>query len=963
MFQKENAMIDRFTRGLTLFADQIHLKNLIRYLDDNITAEQFVCQLMNILYENDYGSDNGKNGLTPGYDLISYKKKEIIQISRTAENRKIKEAVKKLKRAIAGGKLAENPYTLRFVFLVNDASHLKNCAAAKETKNDPEFFFDPEVDILDFKHFAATVKTEFQFVPEKAERLRQFMDYCDDIFPPDSLPVAESIERVEKIISEYAHNFDDPLFMHQYSYPPVTLRQMYVDPAFYHNETLSRDMAGCIRQYIQDPAYQRERFLFIEGSAAIGKTSLVSWLCWHYQNQTATAKRILGDQKIVCIRLRELKFQGFRDADEVLLNYLGIPDVETFEACCQNDLLILDGADELSMVSDIPHGDVEEFLLALQRQFRFHKFLITTRPKFLDMEKFKSSVFRYRWIRFAHYNEKMRAEWVKRYLSCGQAIPENTERFIRELRGQEENGVADTPLALYLLAQCDAEFDLLGNRWALYRQIFSEAILRGVYNANFVKSGDLMDEHRSNVNYRVVQTIAFHIFRNAAEERYYLNESEVMAAIGECDLKNLSQERVRETCSLCAYWKESGSIGALEFYHNNIRDFFLCEYLCRRLLECLQAPGPEEALVPMLCRVLCYADICQSTWKQVYQYLCLRLDYESLHEPTADSLYHLLQKQKDTLRWILPRVTAGQELWNTGNDTFVYRGAKQTFRNIYMLVRILQSFCLEKIELTHTSLVDSNMHTMALLRDWNDIFLTPAITYVGHDHRMYTIDASSDTIYRSLDFSDRGIKDVDFRCCDMKSPDFKNTTMKQIWFHESVLKRVCVDKATIEGGGLSRTVIGGIRAHDVTLTAAFFRGTKLYDVDGSVSLRKCIIQPDVFLEDATLRNSYFEEIRIAGIHASRVVFTRTRFEKVWIQNSTFTKIDSYETTFSGTMRNAFFVDCLFDDCSFKCLNTFQDVKFRNCRFRLVSFRKMDLSTVTFESCEFEHCNIPQLQNP
>ena len=31
--------------------------------------------------------------------------------------------------------------------------------------------------------------------------------------------------------------FDEPLFMHQYSEQPVTLRKLYVDPAFYHRKT------------------------------------------------------------------------------------------------------------------------------------------------------------------------------------------------------------------------------------------------------------------------------------------------------------------------------------------------------------------------------------------------------------------------------------------------------------------------------------------------------------------------------------------------------------------------------------------------------------------------------------------------------------------------------------------------------------------------------------------------------
>jgi len=36
------------------------------------------------------------------------------------------------------------------------------------------------------------------------------------------------------------------------------------------------------------------------------------------------------------------------------------------------------------------------------------------------------------------------------------------------------SGVADTPLALYLLVRCDMREELQGNNWALFHEIFSK---------------------------------------------------------------------------------------------------------------------------------------------------------------------------------------------------------------------------------------------------------------------------------------------------------------------------------------------------------------------------------------------------------------------------------------------------------------------------------------------------------
>ena len=143
---KEEALIDRFAKGLTKLADRIELKNRIRYLDDNITAEQFICRLMNILYEADYCSSNDTDGLTAGYDLIWEEKQEVFQVSSSCTGDKIDDANLKTRRAIHNGKLERGKYNLRFLFLTNNASKLKTCAAALRAKEELDFSFDPEKD-------------------------------------------------------------------------------------------------------------------------------------------------------------------------------------------------------------------------------------------------------------------------------------------------------------------------------------------------------------------------------------------------------------------------------------------------------------------------------------------------------------------------------------------------------------------------------------------------------------------------------------------------------------------------------------------------------------------------------------------------------------------------------------------------------------------------------------------------
>ena len=957
MFTKENMLLDRFEHGLIKLADLIELKNRIRYLDDNITAELFICRLMNILYDANYQSSNDTDGLTAGYDLIWEEKKEIIQVSSSCTGDKIDDANQKTRRAIRNGKLERGKYTLRFLFLTTNASKLKTCAAATRAKEELDFSFDPEKDILDFTTLCTRVKTDFLFVPERADRLQEFMDYCSDIFPCDRVEaVSKSGDQVDGILDAYAKNYEEPLFMHLYADPPVRLMDLYVDPAFTRYDIPSRDMAGCIEEYLHSDAYKRERFFFIEGSAAIGKTSLVSWLCWHYRKKTPEGARMFGDRKLVCVRLRELDFQDAAKAEQVLLNYLGIPDIDAFARRYPDAVVILDGADELSMVSNIPHGSVEEFLLELQRKFRSHKFLITTRPKFLEMGKFKSMVYDYRLIVLSHYNAQLRGEWLDRYQACGQTVPENTERYIRSLQGMDENGIADTPLALYLLAQCDAESDLLGNQWALFHRIFSEAILKGEYNANFAESAALMDERSGAINYRVVQSIAFRMFRNASKERYYLNNGEIMEAIAECDLGNLSPERVRETCVLCAYWKNVGNLGALEFYHNNIRDFFLCEYLCRHLIEGLKAPEPLEELVPMLCRVLCHADICGSTWKQMYEYLCLRLDFESVKPRTENSLYHLIQEKQAILAGILPRLVAGRELWNADHHFSIYFGAKQTFRNIHMLVRLLQSFCPERIRLTS----GADIELMNLLGDWNSTLRNSSIFYVDHTGETRHIDASSDTEYWNLILSGSRISGISFDQCHIRVSNLDHAMLNNISFREATLHDVDLTNTIMLHNQFDKVQMRNVVVRDISLINCFFHSATLEEIRGPIRMEHGWIYPGTILRKSNLRQSYFEDVNIQGLTVEKCNMRQGVFENVHLRDCVIRGTDLPEGNFDGTLTGVVFEDCDFSFTRFKRPDAFWDVTFRGCGFEGVTFRGMDLSGVTFEDCDFEKADIPQL---
>ena len=358
----------------------------------------------------------------------------------------------------------------------------------------------------------------------------------------------------------------------------------------------------------------------------------------------------------------------------------------------------------------------------------------------------------------------------------------------------------------------------------------------------------------------------------------------------------------------------------------------------------------------MLCRVLCHADICGSTWKQVYEYLCLRLDFESVKPRTEESLYHLLQDKQEILAGVLTRLVAGRELWNADHHPSVYRGAKQTFRNIHMLVRLLQSFCPEKIKLTS----GTDIELMNLLRDWNSALCNKPICYVDYTGETRRIDASSGTEYRGLSLSGCRIDGIFFDRCFIRWGSFVRAMLNDISFREAVLYDVYMSDAILLHNQFDRTRMRDVRMHDTSLINTFFRSASLDDIGGPICMEHCWIYPDTQLLRSELKRSNFTNVYIQGLTVESCKLGHGVFENVQLRDCVIRDTDFSAGNFDGTITGVVFEDCDFSSTRFKRPDTFRDVTFRRCRFAYVRFRDMDLSDVTFEDCDFKDADIPQI---
>lgn len=409
----------------------------------------------------------------------------------------------------------------------------------------------------------------------------------------------------------YADSFKKVLPFHQYGGIPnwelVTLENLFVMPKYVevkNGET--SDPKDDLEQRLSVFARSKSRILLIEGDAGTGKSTLTGWI-----NRKALAEPgFLNGCTLLTVRLRDLASDGKEELDLTkfggkIISYLNLTSITELLTKYSNGILWLDGFDELCMTEGKQgsHNSISGFLRNLRNSPNF-KVVITSRRGYLVQDVDESLV-------LEHFDEDKRIEWMKAYQEkCKQEIKPFVETFIREMKRDGTSNICDTPFTLYLLAANKMEENVMGNAWAIYHSIFTEKTKETYYNAVLSKRDNEETAHPASedweTHYRVCQEIAYWMYERN-NEQLYVTRDNLEAIVTEMDKGSLSNQALKsitEHCyPLCSYWKENAVKGAVEFYHNNIRDYFLCEKICYELDKLYKGEWDEEETIKKLCEL------------------------------------------------------------------------------------------------------------------------------------------------------------------------------------------------------------------------------------------------------------------------------------------------------------------------------------------------------------------------
>lgn len=654
----------------------------------------------------------------------------------------------------------------------------------------------------------------------------------------------------------YTDSFKEVLFLHR-DIPncKVTLKNLHVMPKYTNSEsTLKEGYNDGLETRLATSIAMKFPFVFIEGDAGCGKSTLIAWLNYHHSNKTAEYRNIFDNRPVVTIRLRDLdKSLISRDHSMVqaMLAYMKLSTIDELERIFPNAIMLLDGFDELCMIDGI--SDYEELIYDLyRRNFSNFTFVITTRPKYIRLGSIN---IHHDYIYLTHFDSDKRREWLFKYTApdaCNQTIDADIRAYIEGIDDDSASGICDTPMALYMLVAKKIRAETLKNPWELYHQIFYEELSNTEYNKMFYDPNrnyaHMIVRHR-DIIYRISEEIAYEMYRTR-NSMFYLTDKELRDITQKLskdipELQHVQLQKMTERCyALCNYWKANTNCGAVEFYHNNIRDFFLCEKIFREmntLYEELESSNDKEInkLIERFCQLFKYGKLEGNVIEFIY-FRCLRKkDF-----PEKEYKYRYLPT-------IFESMLVNGEIFRN------HQGSNpiQTIVNILACVvqiyrHVYEPFLMEKEKIQwwlDTGAVSDNTMLNYIFRD---IFCLVPITI--KNGMLFTMASKSN--FSGLKLQGADLRNIGFKNSDLSGVNFSGAILLKSEFQGS-----CLDGANFSFSEMAYTKLTGANICNADLTHVDLRYANLE----SAKLCNTILS-DVDLREANLRYSNLSGAELKG---------------------------------------------------------------------------------------------------
>jgi len=387
-------------------------------------------------------------------------------------------------------------------------------------------------------------------------------------------------EYIKDNSEEYFKNYYSPLCIHRSEVENiVTLKDVFVMPDVkIEDETKKLDTA--VRDFIRRNAHEA---MLLLGHGGFGKTSFVSYMA-------ANKYYFCGNRPLHIIRLREYSKSSI---DELCDDIAGS---DKRGKLSKDAVIVFDGLDELCMIAGGNGEDkAAKIIDKLVNQFYDYagndkrKIIITSRPGFVnqgdtikDIEIDFESVDLVR-ANYVSFDKAKRDEFVEKIEKADTRLTEADKKagceYIRNIDESDKiSDIYSSPFILYLICcvqikDIKIEPSKLGNSWYLFRKIFHDLYMRSLYkDKNYNAEMEEKFSRNKEKIYEKTCEFAFEMYKKG------LGEDDVIRL----DDNDKEIEDFKECYALSCYFNKKND-GVIEFSHNYIRDFFICEYILKEL--------------------------------------------------------------------------------------------------------------------------------------------------------------------------------------------------------------------------------------------------------------------------------------------------------------------------------------------------------------------------------------------
>ncbi len=677
---------------------------------------------------------------------------------------------------------------------------------------------------------------------------------------------------------QYYNSFVENLFLHRWEEnKTVRLKDLFIIPMYeeirrYEHSGKMVNVLKYISEFsmhiVSGERYQGE-VLFIEGDAGVGKTSLVSYLSYLYKAKEKEWKCLFQDKTLLCIRLRDIIPKGMKfSSDKIvmdILKYLKLHSMDELKKLYKNPLIILDGFDELCMVEGIS-ANSENYIYQISKAFADYKVIITTRPQYLDVERLDV---RKKHIILQHFDSSQRQEWVERYEKTGILEYEKTGiEYILNEKNEEIDSICDTPMVMYMIVAGGISEEAKHNKWLLYHQIFYKELSDTEYNSMFPNCEGIFShdigKYRDQL-YRLSSEIAYKMFCSG-NTKLFLISNEILDIVDKLMIKDIKLKEIVQHCyALCNYWK-SNDKGAVEFYHNNIRDFFLCEkiyYEFNIMYQKCELLGVQEMVTFITEKIYDLFRFMQFPEK-VLEFLYLRAKYYYEHDNRMDfpsgeyERKYLSHFFSDMLQY------GGISYYDRNSGENVYDNMINVLANTVRIFRyILEPYMIEG----------------ECVKWYNDAYHINKANILEINFRKIFISLkicdndSMISLFSKSNFSGLNLREVNLEGASLRGVNLERANLYRANLYRVNLEGASLREVKLEGTNLKGANLEGVNLEGANLLGANLEGAKLKgaNLEGANLF-------GVNLEGVNLRGANLEGASLRGANLERTNLENAKLE-------------------------------------------------------------------------------------